>query len=356
MLNLRCIFAAALISLAIVRPIYATPPAPGFVEKAEAAIQRHLAASTFSGVVLVAENGKPIFRRAYGLANREWNIATTPTTVFRIASTTKSFTAAAVLKLVDAGEVKLDDPVSTYYRNAPAAWGKVRVRDLLDQTSGIEDFIQANGFIRGPARMQQQPDDLIALVRDKPLRSPPGAQFSYSNTNYVLLGRIISTVTGLQYQDYLRKSILDTLGLHNTAYDNPEDVVEQRASGYWRPSGAWGNARLMTPEVLDAAGALRSTADDLLAWSEALHKGDVISTASRRAMFTDYGHGYGFGSFIENRHGHLEWDNGGNLTGFCSAFEYYPADDVTVIVLDNVEGRDAESLAKELAGLYFDWR
>jgi CubicO group peptidase (beta-lactamase class C family) len=111
----------------------------------------------------------------------------------------------------------------------------------------------------------------------------------------------------------------------------------------------------MTPEASDASGALRSTADDLLKWDQALHRGSVLSSSSRQAMFTDYGNGYGFGSFVEKRHGHRLWDHGGNVPGFCNAFEYYPDDGVTVLVFDNVEGQDAEKLARELAYAYFGW-
>jgi CubicO group peptidase (beta-lactamase class C family) len=301
--------------------------------------------------VLIADRGKPVFRKAYGPANREWNVANTPQTVFRIGSTTKTFTAAAVLRLAEQGKLSLDDPIAKFYPAAPAAWASVTLRHLLTHSSGIPNYVEINGFIRGPARLRSSPDDLIALVRDQPLQFPPGADFHYSNTGYVLLGQVIEKVSGQRYADYISEAFFKPLGLDHTAYDDFADVVPKRASGYWRPAGAWEHARLMTPETGDAAGAFRSTADDLLAWDQALHRGRVLSDAARQAMFTDYGHGYGLGSFIETRHGHRLWDHGGNVPGFCSAFEYYPDDGVTVIVLDN----DAEKLAKELAAAYFGW-
>ena len=329
---------------------------PGFGEKADALIRRHLAAQTFSGVVLVADHGKPVFRRAYGLANREWNIPATPETVFRIASTTKTFTAAAILRLAEQGKLTLDDPIAKYYPATPAAWSGITLRNLLNHTSGIPDFVSTtNGFIRNGARLRDKPDDLVALVRDKALEFAPGSKFHYSNTGYVLLGLVIQKVSGESYSDYLSDAFFKPLGLAHTAYDDFADGVPKRASGYWRPYGAWEHARLMTPEASDASGALRSTADDLLAWDQALHRGNVLTPASRQAMFTDYGHGYGLGSFVEMRHGHRLWDHGGNVPGFCNAFEYYPDDGLTVIVMDNVEGQDAEKLAKELAYAWFGW-
>ncbi len=305
--------------------------------------------------MLIADHGKPIFRKALGFANREWNVPATPDTVFRIGSTTKTFTATAILQLAEEGALTLDDPIAKYYSAAPAAWSGITLRHLLNHTSGIPDFVQVNGFIRGAARLQDRPEELVGLVRDQPLEFAPGSKFHYSNTGYVLLGLVIEKVSGKRYANYLADTFFKPLGLSHTAYDDFADLVENRASGYWRPAGPFENARLMTPEASDASGALRSTADDLLAWDQALHAGKLLSRASLEAMFTDYGHGYGLGSFVETRHGHRLWDHGGNVPGFCSAFEYYPDDGVTVIVLDNVEGQDAERLASELAGAYFGW-
>jgi len=332
----------------------AAPPAT-FSAQAEKLISRHVASGTFSGVVLIADHGKPVFRKAVGLANREWNRPMTPQTVFRIGSTTKTFTAAAILRLAERGQLKLDDPIAKYYPAAPTAWAAITLRELLTHSSGIPDFVATNGFIRGPARLDMSPQALVDLVRDKPLEFTPGSKFHYSNTGYILLGLVIETVSGRSYADELTETLLRPLGLKHTAYDRIDEIVPERASGYWLDDGVWKNARFMTPASTYASGALRSTADDLLAWDQALHVGKVLSPPSFEAMFKDYGHGYGLGSFIEMRHGHRLWEHGGNLAGFCSAFEYYPDDGVTVIVLDNVEGTDAEKLASELADLYFGW-
>jgi CubicO group peptidase (beta-lactamase class C family) len=115
------------------------------------------------------------------------------------------------------------------------------------------------------------------------------------------------------------------------------------------------NARAWATPAAYAGGGLRSNVDDLLRFEEALHGGKLIGPASVAAMFTDYGHNYGFGSFVESRHGHRLWDHGGNLPGFSTAFEQYPDDGLVVIVLTNIEGEGSERLAKDLAGLYFGW-
>jgi CubicO group peptidase (beta-lactamase class C family) len=275
-------------------------------------------------------------------------------TAFRIGSTTKQFTAAAVLKLVEAGHISLDDPIAKYVDVTPAAWSGVTLRQLLNHTSGIPDYVRTNGFIRGPARLDLGPEELLALVREEPLASPPGAKFAYSNTGYLLLGMVIERVSRRRYNEYIQEQILHPLGLAQTAYDDPQQIVPNRASGYWL-DGVLKNARTMTTSSAYASGGLRSTVDDLLAWDLVLHGGRLVSRASVQAMFTDYGHGYGFGSFVQTRHGHRLWNHGGNVPGFSSAFERYPDDGLTVIVLTNIEGPGSERIAKELAGTYFGW-
>ncbi|MBB5716957.1 serine hydrolase domain-containing protein [Sphingomonas aerophila] len=328
-------------------------PRTGFASRADALLKGHLRAGNFSGVVLVARHGKTLLRQGYGLADREQGVLATPETVFRIGSTTKPFTATAVMTLVEGGKVSLDSPIRRYVDGLPAAWSAITVRQLLNHSSGIPDYVQVNGFIRGPARLNLTPGELVGLVRNEPLEFTPGAKFHYSNTGYALLGMMIERITGQSYPDYVRDHLLRPAGLTHTAYDNPEDIVPGRASGYWLVDGIAKNARLMTPSAAYAAGGLRSTVDDLLRWNVALHAGKLVNAASLAAMFTDAGHGYGLGSFVEVRRGHRLWDHGGNLPGFSCAFEYYPDDDLTVIVLTNIEGEGSEHIASELAGAYF---
>ncbi|MBI1685900.1 serine hydrolase domain-containing protein [Caulobacter hibisci] len=330
--------------------------ATGFPSRADAILRTHLAADDFSGVVLIASHGRPLLRRAYGLANRELNAPITPETVFRVGSTSKPFTAVAILQLVESGKIRLDDPIGSYLDAVPAAWSAVTVRQLLNHTSGIHDYVQVNGFIRGPARLDLTPPQLADLVRDMPLDFPPGTRFNYSNTGYALLGMIIERVSKESYPDYVRDHLLRPLGLTHTAYDDSQDIVPGRASGYWFVDGQPRNARVMTPATAYAAGGLHSTVDDLFRWSQALYGNKILKPSSLAQMFADEDHrGYGLGSFVETRHGHRLWDHGGNLPGWAAAFEYYPDDDFLVIVLTNIEGGGAEHIAAELAGSYFGW-
>ena len=144
--------------------------------KAEALIQPLVKTDRFSGAVLVARGGKPVFRKGFGLANREWNIPNDPETKFRIGSITKQFTATAILQLAEAGKLSVDDPVSKHYPGAPPAWSGITIRHLLTHTSGIPSYTGIPHFFEEDARRDRAPEEIIKLTADKPLEFAPGRQ------------------------------------------------------------------------------------------------------------------------------------------------------------------------------------
>ena len=247
-LAVSALFSAHLVSAAEPRP------AGDFTRRADALLRAHLAQGDFSGVVLVARHGRPLLRRGYGLADRQWGAPATPDTVFRIGSTTKQFTAAAVMQLAEVGKIKLDEQIGTYVDDIPPAWSAATIRELLNHSAGVPNYTEVNGFIRGPSRLDLTPPQLIALVRDKPLDFAPGSRFNYSNTDYALLGMVIERVSGQPYANFVRDHILHPLGLNHTAYDEPGDVVPHRAAGYWIVDGTVKNARMMTTADAYAGG------------------------------------------------------------------------------------------------------
>ncbi len=330
----------------------AAPPLPFPISAAKLA-QTFVDAGTFSGTILIARNGVPIFSRSYGQANREAGAANAADTVYRIASATKQFTAAAIMRLVEQGRVRLDDPLAKYYAATPPTWSSVTLRNLLDHTSGLLDYTQVSGFLQNGARLDQPPETLIGAIRDKPPETKPGTHFAYNNTDYILLGLVVEAVSGRSYAQFLDAEFFGPLGMSSTRYDDLGDVVARRAAGYVVQDGRVRNAPFLATSAAFAAGGLRSTAPDLLVWDQALHSGKVLKPQSVSQMFTDWGHGYGFGAFVERRAGHRLWSHGGNLPGFATAFEHYPDDDLTVIVLSNLDGSSAERLSKLLALGYF---
>ena len=314
-------------------------------------------AGRFFGTVLVAQHGVPIFRKAYGLANREWSITNTLETKFRIASVTKQFTAAAILQLRDQGRLSLEDPVSKHYPGAPSAWASITLHHLLTHTSGIPSYSNAPlSQLYSGSRIDRTPEALIALTRDKPLEFLPGSKFEYDNTGYVLLGQIIENVSGQSYAAYLENRIFGPLGMRHTGYDESTRILPARASGYTLDDRGLRNAHFISMTQPYAAGSLYSTVGDLLIWDQALHASRVISAASVVAMFTDYGFGYGFGEYIGKMQGHLVWGHGGGINGFASKLTRYPAEELTVIVLSNLENAEVDKITEELAAIAFgEW-
>jgi CubicO group peptidase (beta-lactamase class C family) len=350
----RAIAAIAIMALACLPVFAAEPPDPAhYAAGAEALIKRYVDDGRFSGAVLVAVHGKPVLREGFGLANREWNIAVTPETEFRIGSMTKQFTATAILQLAERGKLALSDPIAKYYAAAPKAWNSVTIAQLLSHRSGIPNFTELPGFADGIARRDLSPEQVIALTRDAPLHFAPGSQYEYSNSGYALLGYVIEKQSGQPYADYLREHVFHPLGMEHTGYDVSADILPRRASGYSREKDVWKNASFTSMSVPYAAGALYSTVDDLLIWDQALAAAKPLSRASLESMFTDHGSHYGYGYVIDEDAGHRrEWHNGG-INGFTAYMARYPADDLTVIVLANLEGAPVNSIGKELAHSHF---
>lgn len=332
----------------------ASPAAADDARDAEALVRAYADIGRFSGSVLVARDGKPVFERSYGLANREWEIPAAADTRFRVGSITKQFTAVAILQLAEAGKLNLDDPVARHYADAPAAWADVTLRHLLTHTSGIAPHPSFRGAFAGDARRDWKPAQIVELSRDRPLAFPPGSRFAYNNTGYDLLGVIIERVSGQSYGAYLDQHVIGRAGLTHTRCEAADDLVPRRAAGYVVSQGKVRNAAYVSPTLLYAAGCIVSTTGDLVAWDRALHGGRVVSAGSLAAMFRDQGFRYGFGEFIQVDHGHRLWSHGGGLPGFASALNHYPDDGLTVVVLSNVEPADAGRIANQLGRLYLD--
>jgi D-alanyl-D-alanine carboxypeptidase len=322
--------------------------------KADALIQPNVRDDQFSGTVLVARNGTPIFRHAYGLANREWSIPNSMNTKFRIGSITKQFTATAILQLQEAGKLSVDDPVSKYYVDAPAAWKDITIRHLLTHTSGIPTYTSMPKFFDGQARLDRTPEEIIKLTQDQPLEFQPGTKFSYDNSGYILLGYIIEKVSGEHYADYLQHHIFDPLGMKDTGYDLSEKIIPHRASGYGfnEKQNKHFNSQYISMTEPFSAGSLYSTVDDMLIWDQALYAGKLLSPSSYDAMFKDYGHGYGFGWFVDNEFGHQHIYHPGGINGFLSLFDRYPKDKLTIVVFSNEENASPGRIAAGLAALY----
>lgn len=290
----------------------------------------------FNGYVLIARDGKIVFGKGYGMANFEEDVPVTAQTKFRIASITKSFTAAAVMMLQERGKLNLQDSVCKYLSDCPDVWKPVTVRGLLNHTSGIPDYAAAPDFMRTIAR-RVTPGELVASFKNKPLHSVPGETFAYSNSNYILLGQIIEKVSGQPFAAFIQENIFAPLNMKNSGYDDNSILLKRRANGYIRDPDRIVNARYMDMSNAYAAGGLYSTAEDMLVWNQALDAEKLVSKKSLAEIFTPGKGGFGYGWFISRDANRLVISQGGLNSGFASAIYRYPEERACVVLLNNFE-------------------
>ena len=201
------------------------------VSRMEQVVRSYVDAKQFMGSVLVDRDGKALLSKGYGSANLEWDISNSPSTKFRLGSITKQFTAACILLLEERGKLKVEDPVKKYMPDAPAAWDKMTIFNLLTHTSGIPSF---TGFpdYHSTEAIATTPELLVARFRDKPLEFQPGEKWNYSNSGYVLLGYLIEKISQQSYRQFVQENIFNPLGMKDSGYDSNSEIILHRASGY----------------------------------------------------------------------------------------------------------------------------
>ena len=326
----------------------AATAAPNDIERMQRDIELRVANHQFMGTVLVAKGDRLLINQGYGFADLEWSVPNKPDTKFRIGSITKQFTAACILLLQERGKLKVEAPLKTYLPDAPEAWGGVTIFNLLTHTSGIPDFTRLPEY-RSLETSPQTPEQLIAKIRDKPLEFPPGSNWAYSNSGYLLLGFVLEKLSGESYAQFVKKNLLDPVGMKDSGYDTHSAVIHHRASGYAPSPDGPVNAPYIDMSVPFAAGGLYSTTGDLLRWERALFGGKVLSGASLEEMTTPFKHNYGFGVGIRTpSDGDKIVLHSGGIEGFNTSLIHGARDDLVVVVLSNVNGPAADELANDL--------
>jgi CubicO group peptidase (beta-lactamase class C family) len=311
-------------------------------------VQTYVQNKTFMGSVLVARGGDVILSKGYGAANLEWDIPNTPSTRFRLGSITKQFTAASILLLEERGKLTLEDPIKTYVPDAPAAWDRITIFNLLTHSSGIPNFTNLSDY----KTLQLADTPLIktiAMVRDKPLDFFPGEKMSYSNSGYILLGYVIEKISGSSYEQFVHDNIFTPLGMKDSGYDSNSVIIERRAAGYSPSPKGPVNAGYIHMSVPHAAGALYSTTEDLLRWEQGLFGGKLLSSASLQKMTTPFKNDYALGLTVQTTAGRKVVQHGGGIEGFNTFLAYYPDDKLTVAVLANINGPAPSAIAAKLA-------
>ena len=306
--------------------------------------------------LLVSHDGKPVRAQGYGLANVELQVPVKPETIFQSGSVGKQFTATAIMMLVEEGKIKLDDPVATYIKDAPAAWNEVTIRELLSHTAGFGDYPTKFNF-----RKDYTEADLLKIVEGIPLAYPPGTKWEYANLGYLTLGIVIHQVTGEFYGDFLQERIFRPLGMNTTRIISEADIVPNRAAGYRLVKGELKNQEWVSPTLNTTAdGALYFSILDLAKWDAALYTEKLLKRSSLDEMWTvaKFKNGqpnpdhYGFGWDIETKDGHRVIEHSGSWQGFKAQISRYVDDKLTVVVLANLESAQPGKIAEHVATMY----
>jgi CubicO group peptidase (beta-lactamase class C family) len=306
--------------------------------------------------LLVTRDGKVVRSEGFGLANVEVQVPVKPETIFQSGSVGKQFTATAVMMLVEAGKIGLNDPLTKYFPEAPPSWKNVTVRELLSHTGGFGDYPKDFNF-----RKDWTEPQLLKLVESIPLAYPPGTKWEYSNLGYLTLGILIHRVSGEFYGDFLRQRIFQPLGMQATRIISEADIVPNRAAGYRLVKGELKNQEWVAPAMNTTAdGSLYFSIVDLSRWDAALYEGKLLKRSSFDLMWTPVKlkngqsnkAGYGFGWFIEERNGHRCIHHDGSWQGFETAIDRYVDDRLSVVALTNLAGAKPGEITKHVAEMY----
>jgi D-alanyl-D-alanine carboxypeptidase len=305
-----------------------------------------------SASVAILRGQDTLLLTAQGYADLENRVPASPSTVYRIGSITKQFTAAAILQQVDRGAIRLDDDVAKYVPEYSSRGKRVTIRQLLNHTSGIKDISDLGDAFSRTLRVDVPQKDVLALIRDQPFNFEPGSNWSYNNTGYYLLGVVLERVTGTPYADYIRDQVARPAGLAATTSCDSRSLLLRRARGYDAVGRDFLNATYMSMNLLSAVG-LCSTAGDLVTWARALQSGKVISRESYSLMTTPEGAAarasppYGFGMAVIKHRGRRYLSHVGLVAGF-GAVVSMSSDSVVIAVVINTTGFGASILGGHL--------
>ncbi len=335
-------------------------------------LQAHFDTGRFMGSVLVGYRGEVLFKQGYGKANLEHDVLNTPQTKFRLASITKHFTASAIIKLQEQNLLQTSDPIAKYLSNYPQG-DRITIHQLLNHTSGIPNFTFFDDYHPVKKRLPSSIDDFILYFQDKDLEFTPGDRFSYSNSGYTLLTKIIELVSDESYESYLQKNFFRPLQMEDSGYDRREKILPNRASGYVRTPKGFENADYIDMSIVLGAGGLYSTVEDLYKWEKSLFTDRILSQDSRKLLFNsrvritykkppkqDNIYNYpqlehSYGCLRDCMHDYERISFNGGVEGFVTHMARYPAKELAIIALLNIStGILPARIATDIAAIVFD--
>lgn len=307
----------------------------------------------------VVSNGKTRVNKGYGLSNVEHNIPVTPETVIRLGSVSKQFFTTAILKLMEEGKLNIEDPVHKFFPDAPETWRPIQLKHLMSHTSGLKR--------EGPAYANHliQPDlTIIRSAYSLPLDFKPGEKYQYCNLAYYMLAEIITQVSKMSWQDYIRNQLFIPAGMKNTGMTDYFAIIPNRASGYAHKKDTLINADPMY--AVRPSGGFHSTSSDMILWDKVLREKKIILKKENWELLwkpvinTSDKPGsksfYCFGWMVDEYNGHKVIMHSGANAGFRSCYVRYTDDGLSIIIMTNTEEANPVLIARELANYYFRTR
>jgi CubicO group peptidase (beta-lactamase class C family) len=318
--------------------------------------------------VAVIRHNKIVKLDAYGTANVENAVPATRDSIFSINSCTKAFVGVAVMQLVEAGKLGIDDPISKYLDDLPAAWRAITVKQVLTHVSGLPNIIDNKENPIGDG----SDASAWATVKTLPLEFPAGARFKYNQTGYVIIGKIIDKLSGQPFVRFIEERQFNVVGMPHTRFGDSSDVIPHSAGGYsylrnengeWKTGDRLSAIYVSFPGYFQTAAGILSNAEDIAHWLIALQSGKLLKnkasldvlwstvvlndgkTGGMNAMLN----GSALGWPVTTR---AEHPAAGPIGGMRSTFFVYPKDDMSVVLLTNLQGANPENFADEVAAYY----
>ncbi len=326
----------------------------------DALLRSYGALGLFNGSALVAEQGRVILKKGYGLADFEWNIPNASDTKFRLGSITKQFTSLLVLQLVEEGKLSLETTLASalpYYRKDTGQ--KITIHQLLNHTSGIPTYTALPDFFKEVSRDPYGVREFVLRYCSGDLEFEPGAKFNYNNSGYFILGAIIEEVVGKSYAQALGERVFGPLGMKSSGYDAGRPLLEGRARGYERSLAGVRNADYLDMSLPFAAGALYSTVEDLYLWDQALYGDKLLPARAKQRLFTpgleQYAYGWGvrkqpIGPAKAER---STLSHGGGINGFNTLILRVPEERQLVVLLNNTGGTNLGAISEGILDILY---
>lgn len=304
-------------------------------------IQRYVSNGDFSGNVLIVKDQTVLFQRSYGKANYELNVPTKSDTKFRIASVSKTFTAAAIVILANQGLLKYSDKLSTYIPGFIQG-DSITIANLLLHQSGVADIDYDKYSFEKLSK-----NEVLDKLETQALYFKPGTASRYSNTGYFILAHIIEKVSGISYDEFLSKNIFQKLGMHNTGIDHNGQVIPSKSTGYGIGAGVNGIAQASWSDIdlSFGSGSIYSTADDLVKWLKAINNNTLFDINKMGYPF-----GWGARKLFADKNCLVQ---SGFLSGYSAFISVYPAEKLYVVALSNISSNFNEQAGNDLAAIYF---